>query len=115
MAQGFCFVCDKCDHAIVAWDDGNPYYIDDDGKKKYAYHPNHELLERCIVTMPNTSACPAGRNLWWIPKPRSRRVRNVTPVKACARCSWPESPVPTVRTGCSVLTRAFMSYRDCCV
>jgi hypothetical protein len=28
MAQGFRFVCDKCDHIIVAWDDGNPYYIE---------------------------------------------------------------------------------------
>ena len=48
MARGFRFVCGGCDHRIVAWDDGNPYYIDDDGKKKYAHHPNHELLERCI-------------------------------------------------------------------
>ncbi len=45
MAQRFRFVCGKCDHTIEAWDDGNPYYIDDDGKKKYVYHPNHELLE----------------------------------------------------------------------
>ncbi len=28
MVQGFRFVCDKCDHNIVAWDDGNPYYIE---------------------------------------------------------------------------------------
>ena len=28
MAQGFCFVCGKCDHTIVAWDDGNPYYFE---------------------------------------------------------------------------------------
>jgi len=28
MAQGFRFVCDKCDHDIVAWDDGNPYYFE---------------------------------------------------------------------------------------
>ncbi len=48
MAQGFRFVCGKCDHTIEAWDDGNPYYFDDDGKKKYAYHPNDELLKRCI-------------------------------------------------------------------
>ena len=56
MAQAFRFVCDKCDHAIVAWDDGNPYYIESvltkvggvKPKKKYAHHPNHELLERCI-------------------------------------------------------------------
>jgi len=48
MAQRFRFVCGECDHTIEVWDDGNPYYIDDDGRKKYAYHPNHELLERCI-------------------------------------------------------------------
>jgi hypothetical protein len=28
MARGFQFACDKCDHNIVAWDDGNPYYIE---------------------------------------------------------------------------------------
>ena len=57
MAQGFHFVCDKCDHTIEAWDDGNPYYIEFVGitktgkvkqKKKYAHHPNDELVARCI-------------------------------------------------------------------
>ena len=28
MARGFRFVCGKCDHTIVAWDDGNPYYFE---------------------------------------------------------------------------------------
>ena len=40
--------CDHCAHTIDVWSDGNPYYIDEDGKKRYAYHPNHELLARCI-------------------------------------------------------------------
>ena len=56
MAQGFRFVCGKCDHTIVAWNDGNPYYFESvitktgkvKQKKKSAYHPNHELLERCV-------------------------------------------------------------------
>ena len=57
MAQGFHFVCDKCDHTIEAWDDGNPYYIEFvvitktgkvKQKKKYAHHPNDELVARCI-------------------------------------------------------------------
>jgi DNA-directed RNA polymerase subunit RPC12/RpoP len=48
MAQALRFVCSKCNHAIEAWSDGNPYYIDEAGAKQYAYHPNHEQLARCI-------------------------------------------------------------------
>ncbi len=48
MAVAYRFVCDRCSHALVAWEDGNPYYLDDDGAKRYAYHPQHELLDRCI-------------------------------------------------------------------
>ena len=50
MAQGcrFVCICSGCDRTIEAWSDGNPYYIDEDGKKRYAYHPQHDLLERCI-------------------------------------------------------------------
>ena len=48
MAQGIRFVCRGCKRDIEAWDDGNPYYLDEDGKKRYAYHPQHDLLERCI-------------------------------------------------------------------
>ena len=55
MAQGFRFICGKCDHVIMTWDDGNPYYFESvitktgkvKQKKKYAYHPNPER-ERCI-------------------------------------------------------------------
>ena len=55
MPQGLRFVCGKCDHAIVTWDEGYPYYFESvitkagkvKKKKKYAYHP-HELRERCI-------------------------------------------------------------------
>ena len=54
--QGFHFVCGRCDHTIEAWDDGNPYYFESvitktgevKQKKKCVYHPNDELLERCI-------------------------------------------------------------------
>ena len=48
MAEGLRFVCDACAHAIDAWSDGNPYYIDEDGDKQYAYHPDHERLARGI-------------------------------------------------------------------
>lgn len=48
MAQCFRFVCGSCGRDIVAWSDGNPYYIDGRGRKQYAYHPDHERLNRCI-------------------------------------------------------------------
>lgn len=49
MAECFRFVCSGCGKAIEAWSDGNPFYIDKKGKKKYAYHPNHAELEKCIA------------------------------------------------------------------
>jgi DNA-directed RNA polymerase subunit RPC12/RpoP len=48
MAEAKRFVCSACSQTIVAWSDGNPYYIDDAGLKQYAYHPHHERLARCI-------------------------------------------------------------------
>lgn len=48
MAQRTRFECDQCGRSIEAWSDGNPYYLDQDGKKRYAYHPDHENLDRCI-------------------------------------------------------------------
>ena len=48
MAQAVRYVCGGCGRAVEAWSDGKPYYIDDDGSKRYAYHPDHERLARCI-------------------------------------------------------------------
>lgn len=42
------YACDKCGYAVDAWSDGNPYYIDESGQKKYAYHPDHVALSKCI-------------------------------------------------------------------
>jgi DNA-directed RNA polymerase subunit RPC12/RpoP len=47
MAQCFRFVCDRCGDAIESWDEGKPYYVDDRGKKQYAYHPEPER-ELCV-------------------------------------------------------------------
>jgi len=44
MAEGIRFVCDTCGHAIESWSDGNPYYLDPERGKVYAYHPNHDVL-----------------------------------------------------------------------
>ena len=48
MAEAIRFVCNKCNHLVVAWSDGNPYYLDELGVKQYAYHPNYEALALCI-------------------------------------------------------------------
>ena len=42
MASGMHLKCKKCDFTIEVWSDGNPYFIDDSGQKKYAYHPQSE-------------------------------------------------------------------------
>jgi len=49
MAECRRFVCSGCGHTISSWSDGNPFYLDDSGNKVYAYHPNHEELEKCIA------------------------------------------------------------------
>lgn len=48
MAESKRFVCSLCAHTIESWSDGNPYYFDENGKKQYAYHPDHERLAMCI-------------------------------------------------------------------
>ena len=55
MAECIRFVCSGCGHSIEAWSDGNPFYIDEAGKKKYAYHPHHDELEKCVA---NDELCP---------------------------------------------------------
>lgn len=48
MAEGVRFVCGSCSTMVEAWSDGNPYYLDPSGAKVYAYHPDHEALEKCV-------------------------------------------------------------------
>lgn len=48
MAEAVRFICSECDKALEAWSDGNPYFLDENGQKQYAYHPDHENLARCI-------------------------------------------------------------------
>ena len=47
MAEGIRFICNQCSKSIEAWDDGNPYFFDENGDKQYAYHPSSEL-DRCV-------------------------------------------------------------------
>jgi DNA-directed RNA polymerase subunit RPC12/RpoP len=47
MAMATRFLCSSCSLELVAWDDGNPYFLDERGEKIYAYHPD-ERRELCI-------------------------------------------------------------------
>jgi hypothetical protein len=48
MAEGRMYASSGCAFTVEAWSDGNPYYRDERGRKRYAYHPDHENLARCI-------------------------------------------------------------------
>ena len=78
MAICYEFECNLCGLRKGAWSDGNPYFIDESGKKVYAYHPNHELLDRCIGNdIPHLClGCGEAFN-----------VDNRTPMNACPKCA----------------------------
>ena len=49
MALGMRYVCSGCGFAIDTWDDGNPYFLSDKGRRQYFYHPSgHEQLQEYI-------------------------------------------------------------------
>jgi DNA-directed RNA polymerase subunit RPC12/RpoP len=89
MAEALRFVCGGCGRSIEAWSDGNPYYLDKAGRKSYAYHPDHEALERCIGNdSPHLClACGAEFN-----------VDSRAPVAQCLRCGSADF-VDTFRLG----------------
>jgi len=78
MAEGLRFVCSGCDHAIEVWSDGNPYYIDESGDKKYAYHPDHENLARCVGNDTPHLCLSCGE---------ACKVDSRTPIRACPSCA----------------------------
>ena len=48
MAAAIRIVCNGCKKSVEAWNDGNPYYLDEvTGEKRYADHPS-EGFHRCI-------------------------------------------------------------------
>ena len=77
MAEAKRYVCENCHKAIVAWSDGNPYYIDEAGAKQYAYHPDHERLSMCIGN-DDPHLCLACGDEFMVD---SRR-----PITACPKC-----------------------------
>ncbi|MFM8581349.1 MAG: hypothetical protein ACKOFW_07580, partial [Planctomycetaceae bacterium] len=77
MAMGTQIKCDKCGRGVMSWDDGNPYYIDEQGQKHYAYHPDHEALERCIGNDAESMCLDCGLEF---------KVDSRAPVTACPGC-----------------------------
>lgn len=78
MAEGIQYVCGHCGKTIEAWSDGNPYYRDKLGKKHYAYHPNHELLARCIGNDLPHLCLDCGKSFM---------VDSADPVTKCPKCN----------------------------
>ncbi len=61
MAAGYCFRCSNCDFEVTAWDDGNPYIVDDEGQRHFFYHPHgeaviEEVLARSAWTIGKSAA-----------------------------------------------------------
>jgi hypothetical protein len=77
MAQCIRFACGHCSNAVEAWDDGNPYYFDRRGKKKYAYHPDPKF-ERCVGNDSPRLCLECGAQTM---------VDSKTPVAHCVTCS----------------------------
>jgi predicted RNA-binding Zn-ribbon protein involved in translation (DUF1610 family) len=76
MAQGVTFSCNRCGHSIEAWNDGNPYYVDERGKKRYAYHPSSER-DLCVGNDSPHICLSCGRKFM---------VDSRKPISACPSC-----------------------------
>ena len=79
MAMATHYCCSSCSFTIVAWSDGNPYYVDERGEKSYAYHPDvkHDL---CIGNdVPNICLTCAGQV----------KVDSRFPSRTCPQCAKP--------------------------
>lgn len=49
MACSKIFTCSHCDFTLSAWDEGNPYLTDNEGKRHFFYHPGNEKEERLFM------------------------------------------------------------------
>ncbi|MGF1634529.1 MAG: hypothetical protein ACFCVE_11815 [Phycisphaerae bacterium] len=76
MAAGKGFACDACGERLFAWDEGNPYYLDERGQKQYAYHPAPER-DQCIGNESPTLCLNCGERFM---------IDSQSPTNACAKC-----------------------------
>lgn len=76
MAAAMKFVCNECSHAFMAWDEGDPYYRDERGRKRYAYHPSPER-ERCTAVESPVLCLSCGNE---------GKVDSAKPITHCRKC-----------------------------
>jgi DNA-directed RNA polymerase subunit RPC12/RpoP len=76
LAQAVKYNCTHCKHEIVAWDEGDPYFLDRKGAKVYAYHPNPDR-DRCIGVDSPHLCLDCGSQF---------RVDSRAPIDACMNC-----------------------------
>ena len=77
MAEAVSFKCDACARSLQVWSDGNPYYRDESGRKRYAYHPDHENLARCIGNDEPHICLSCGAE---------QKVDSENPILSCRKC-----------------------------
>ena len=83
MAECIRHVCSNCGNTVDAWSDGNPYSIDENGEKQYAYHPNHDKLVRCIGNDSPHICLDCGEQF---------KVDSRSPLTKCPKCDSTEIP-----------------------
>ena len=76
MAAGQVFKCSACSHVFEAWDEGNPYYLDERGEKHYAYHPSPERA-RCTANDTPTLCLSCGAEIM---------RDSAAPITRCPQC-----------------------------
>ena len=77
MAQGHHLGCTHCDFSADAWSDANPYYLDEKGEKRYAYHPSKEAVLCTEADVPHI--CRGCAHIF--------DVDSAAPNKTCPKCN----------------------------
>jgi hypothetical protein len=98
MAMSKTFVCSACSFTVESWDDGNPFFIQPDGAKRYVYHPDPDRDLAIANDVPQLClACGAEFNV------DSRTKISITP--CCGSASFSQTykltnkPCPKCKTG----------------
>lgn len=76
MAEGRTYRCDHCPKSVNAWSDGHPYYVEN-GKKRYAHHPDHDALARCTGNEEPHLCLACGKGF---------KVDSSAPITECPHC-----------------------------
>jgi DNA-directed RNA polymerase subunit RPC12/RpoP len=96
MAAGSQVCCSNCSFNVEAWDDGNPYIVDQSGERQHCYHPAAEdiIMEvRAFISVADPDALhkDAGRmgnesDLLCLDCGHSSRLDSDVDTLTCAKC-----------------------------